>query len=266
MRRDTSNLDRSGIDKRLSKSTSEQPVVPPTPPTTSPPNDEDLEQTGELKINCQRSVSQIPRRLPATTLIPSPVGIYFRRLPEEDRLEMCENEGPILAIDSKETLLTPDESPAPILLLRKVSGECYYQCLLYLTTILDEIAPTPLENLPQPAKSKRVNFRRHKHSHSFGGNSSSQVKTPKMTARLIVRQPSEPIYRSKSRDAIIEMGTPKIELKNREKAPNRGDESVKTTRSLKIVTYTTIAPEMTDNKVKKAHKKSRSGKSLFPSK
>jgi hypothetical protein len=121
MRRDTSN-----IDKRLSKSTSEQPVVPPTPPTTSPPNDEDLEQQpGEFKINCQRSVSQIPRRLPATTLIPSPVGIYFRRLPEEDRLEMYENEGPILAIDSKETLLTPDESPAPILLLRKVSGEFY---------------------------------------------------------------------------------------------------------------------------------------------
>lgn len=132
---------------------------------------------------------------------------------------------------------------------------------------IDEITKTPLENIPQITKAKRVNFRRHKHSHSFGGDSSTQVKTPKMTARLIVRQPSEPIYlahkRSKSRDAIIDMGTPRVALKQKDKAI-QGDESVKTTRSLKIVTYTSIAPEMTDNKgTKKAHKKSRSGKSPF---
>jgi hypothetical protein len=127
MRRDTSNLDKSGHDTRLSKSTSEQPVVPP-PPTTSPPNDEDLDEQlpSRVTINSQRSVSQIPRRFPSTTLIPSPVGVYFRRLPEEDRLEKCENEGPILTIDSKEALPTPDENPtAPILLLRKVSGQLF---------------------------------------------------------------------------------------------------------------------------------------------
>lgn len=122
MRRDISNLDRTGVDKKLSKSTSEQPVVPPTPPTTSPPNDDDLEEqpSSTVIINSQRSVSQVPRRFPSTTLIPSPVGVYFRRLPEEDQLEL--NEGPILTIDSKEALATPDENPAPILLLRKVSG------------------------------------------------------------------------------------------------------------------------------------------------
>lgn len=128
MRRDTSNLDRSGFNHLLSKSTSEQPVASfdaPPPPTTSPPHEDDLQSTGRVSVNSQRSVSQIPRRLPTTTLIPSP-GIYFRRLPEDERLE---NEGPILTIDSKEALPTPDENKllAPILLLRKASGTCFNQ-------------------------------------------------------------------------------------------------------------------------------------------
>lgn len=98
-------------------------LVPPIP-TTSPPNDEDLDEQppANITINSQHNLSLIPKRFPATTLIPSPVGFHFRRLPEEDRLEM-ENEGPILTIDSKEALPTPDEAPAPILLLRKVSGK-----------------------------------------------------------------------------------------------------------------------------------------------
>lgn len=101
-----------------------------------------------------------------------------------------------------------------------------------------------------------------------------------MTARLIVRHPSEPLYhqihkRSRSRDAIIDMQTPRVALKQAEKTLGQGDESVKTTRSLKIVTYASIAPEMTGETVvverqspkgvKKAHKKSSSGKVLLDS-
>lgn len=244
MRRDTSNLDKSAVDSRLSKSTSEQPVArfePPPPPSTSPPHEDDLEKqpTGRVSLNSQRSVSQIPRRYPATTLIPSP-GIYFRRLPEDERVTI-ENEGPILTIDSKEALATPDENkpPAPILMLRKASGKPFSRGFI-VSKYLGELKETPLENAPPPL-NKRANFRRHKHSHSFGGDSSAQVRTPKLTARLIVRQPSEPLYyqqthrRSKSRDAIIEMQTPRV-VKKREK-PTEGEESVKTTRSLKIVTY-----------------------------
>lgn len=97
-----------------------------------------------------------------------------------------------------------------------------------------------------------------------------------MTARLIVRQPSEPLYyqthrRSKSRDAIIEMQTPRVALKHRGKTSptGQGDESVKTTRSLKIVTYSTTTPELATETLvkspkptKKSHKKSSSGENF----
>jgi hypothetical protein len=138
-------------------------------------------------------------------------------------------------------------------------------------TSLGELKEAPLENAPPPLNNKRANFR-HKHSHSFGGDSSAQLaRTPKLTARLIIRQPSEPLYyqqthrRSKSRDAIIEMQTPRV-AKKREK-PTEGEESVKTTRSLKIVTYSSVAPEPVEEKkplkpVKKSHKKSSSGRLL----
>lgn len=265
MRRDTSNLD------RMSKSTSEQPVAcfhAPPPPTTSPPNEENELDESRVMMDSQRTVPQVPRRLPTTTLIPSPVGIYFRRLPEEDRIALYETEGPILTIDSKETLTTPNDPSAPILLLRKASGSPNVNHWAWL--FLGELKQAPLENRPT-GKAKRTNISRHKHSHSFGGDSSVQIRTPKMTARVIVRQPSEPLYyqqtnRSKSRDDILAMQTPRVAIK-REKTGQSGDESVKTTRSLKIVTYSVTTPELSEEKkaskpppIKKAHKKSSSSK------
>lgn len=101
-----------------------------------------------------------------------------------------------------------------------------------------------------------------------------------MNARIIVRQPSEPLYyqthrRSKSRDEIISMRTPIVPIKRLEKSTGQqhGNESVKTTRSLKIVTYSTTTPELADTTQaeekkfpkpakKSAHKKSQSGRSI----
>ncbi|CAD5227437.1 unnamed protein product [Bursaphelenchus xylophilus] len=231
MRRDKSDLNNDkNISDRLAKSSSmncpDRPnFVPPPPPTSSPPADDELEPE-EIKIVSPVYVSSIPRRLPTTTLIQSPIGgRLYRRLDPED---LPADDGPIPAIDSIENIKTPDENIPPAILLHKES----------------ELQELPLPNAPQ------VTF---KELPKTEYNSNSLPRKSKSVAHVIVRQPSEPAYqthkRSKSRDFLM---TPILRKKEK---PEKGAESVKTTRSLKI-TYR--GDDFTPIMKRAAHKKSSS--------
>ncbi|CAD5220558.1 unnamed protein product [Bursaphelenchus okinawaensis] len=233
MRRDKSDLNQEqSVNERLAKSSSmncpnRPDFIPPPPPTSSPPADDELEPE-DVKIVSPVYVSNvqsnIPRRLPTTTLIQSPIGgRYYRRLDVED---LPSEEGPIPAIDSTEVIKTPDENVPPAILLRKE----------------DELQELPLPNAPQ------VTF---KELPKTEYNSNSLPRKTKATAHVIVRQPSEPAYqthkRSKSKDSFM--------MPKKKEKPEKGAESVKTTRSLKI-TYR--GDDFTPVMKRANHKKSNS--------
>ncbi|KAI6214128.1 hypothetical protein M3Y94_00231800 [Aphelenchoides besseyi] len=280
MRRDQSNLATSppsNQTSRLLKSTSLDHTTntrsPPPLPASSPPMDDELIDATRLPprhVFFADSPANVPRRLPVTTLITTPPGCFHRRLAEEEdrraAAAAADISGPILAIDTSLSISTPDCDEPPAILLRKTS----------------EVKQTPLQQKPQPNFVYSPTFsntrRGHRHSHSFGGVDNQQARTPKATARLIVRQPSAPLpitrivsghRRSKSRDAIIEMATPRVIFKKPigltpDSSPSTigglGSESVKTTRSLKIVATTgdVFAPTTPATSRKPGHKKSSS--------
>ncbi|KAI6187173.1 hypothetical protein M3Y98_00213600 [Aphelenchoides besseyi] len=280
MRRDQSNLATSppsNQTSRLLKSTSLDHTTstrsPPPLPASSPPMDDELIDATRIPprhVFFADSPANVPRRLPVTTLITTPPGCFHRRLAEEEdrraAAAAADISGPILAIDTLLSIPTPDCDEPPAILLRKTS----------------DIKQTPLQLKPQSNIVYSPTFsntrRGHRHSHSFGGVDNQQPRTPKATARLIVRQPSAPLpitrivsghRRSKSRDAIIEMATPRVIFKkpigltpdsSLSTIGGLGSESVRTTRSLKIVATTgdVFAPTTPATSRKSGHKKSSS--------
>lgn len=202
--------------------TSRPTFIAPPPPTSSPPNDEEF----EVQVVSTQYVSNIPRRLPTTTLIPSPMGVYPLRLAEDD---LPKDDGPILSIDAQSITKTPDENVPPSILLRKEHEISDYLCQSDIKFNFFDSKLVSTNLLPKKSKG---------------------------TAHLIIKQPSEPPCqthrRSKSRDAIMNV------LPRKRTSLEIGAESVKTTRSLKI-TYRgdDFTPEI---KKKQHHKKSSSGK------